>query len=98
VRAPSAAALQKELRTMRAQVRRLQREMAALRRQAGATGATGATGARGPVGATGATGPQGEKGEKGEKGDLATDQDLGGYAQMASAQQSIRGDGLAEDA
>jgi hyaluronoglucosaminidase len=67
----------------------------------GLTGATGATGpagpqglrglqglpgVAGPPGPQGIQGPQGEKGEKGEKGDLATNQDLAGYAQMSAAQ------------
>ncbi|HEX2103199.1 MAG TPA: hypothetical protein VHF51_06075 [Solirubrobacteraceae bacterium] len=79
VRAPSAAALQKELRAMRAQVRRLQSQVAGLRRES-------AHGPPGPQGPQGIPGPQGARGEKGEKGDLATDQDLAGYARMATAQ------------
>jgi hypothetical protein len=98
VRGPGAAALQKDLRAMRAQVRLLQSQVATLRRQAGAQGATGAAGpavARGPQGVPGIPGPQGirgpqghpgPQGPKGEKGDLATDQDLAGYAQLAAAQ------------
>jgi hyaluronoglucosaminidase len=77
-RAPSTAALQKQLRTMRAQVRALQTQVAALRRAsvgapgavgpAGAAGAAGATGARGPAGAVGATGAAGATGAQGPQG------------------------------
>jgi hypothetical protein len=74
-RAPGAAALQKQLRTMRAQVRALETQVAALRRAslgavgpAGAAGAAGATGSMGPAGATGATGAQGLPGLPGLQG------------------------------
>ena len=94
--APSTATLRKQLRTMRAQMRALQSQVATLRRMSagtpgpvgptGLTGATGPSGATGPQGIQGPQGPQGPQGEKGEKGDLATDQDLAGYARMAAAQ------------